>query len=121
MRSFNYARTLKQMQMEVKSSKECLENLTTVEKAEVNTELMFCAGGEEKVGDEIQYIHACAGDSGGPFVVRHPLNENKFLQIGIVSFGFTCKEEGIYGFYTKLTEELLDWIHYTIDNEDNQG
>jgi hypothetical protein len=43
----------------------------------------------EKVGDEIQYIHACAGDSGGPFVVRHPLNENKFLQIGkyfIISF-----------------------------------
>jgi hypothetical protein len=46
MRSFNYARTLKQMQMEVKSSKECLENLTTEAKAEVNTELMFCAGGE---------------------------------------------------------------------------
>jgi hypothetical protein len=37
--------TLKQMQMEVKSSKECLENLKPEEKANVNTSLMFCAGG----------------------------------------------------------------------------
>jgi hypothetical protein len=39
------ADTLKQMQMEVKSSKECLENLKPEEKANISTSLMFCAGG----------------------------------------------------------------------------
>ncbi|XP_060582452.1 uncharacterized protein LOC132738863, partial [Ruditapes philippinarum] len=114
------AETLKQMQMEVKSSKECLEKLTSQEKAHVSPGLMFCAGGEEIVDGKNQIIDACEGDSGGPFVVRHPLDERKFIQTGIVSFGFGCKQSGKYGFYTKLTEELLDWINDTIEKKEKE-
>ncbi|XP_060564121.1 prothrombin-like [Ruditapes philippinarum] len=110
----DFAETLKQMQMEVKTSKECLDKLTTDEKTNVSMEHMFCAGGKENDDEKIQNIDACEGDSGGPFVVRHPLHENKFIQIGIVSFGFGCKRDGIYGFYTRLTDELLDWMNIKI-------
>ncbi|XP_060582494.1 serine protease 28-like [Ruditapes philippinarum] len=86
MESTKYAGTLKQMQMEVKSSKECLENLKLREKVDVSTELMFCAGGK-----------------------------------GIFSFGFGCKENGRYGFFTKLTEELLSWINSMKEKEKDIG
>jgi hypothetical protein len=43
---WNNARRLKQYQMEVKSSKECLESLTNAEKTYFNNDLMFCAGGK---------------------------------------------------------------------------
>jgi hypothetical protein len=36
----------------------------------------------ENDSEKIQNIDACEGDSGGPFVVRHPLHEKKFIQIG---------------------------------------
>ncbi|XP_060563925.1 complement factor B-like isoform X2 [Ruditapes philippinarum] len=116
-----FVNTLKQMQMEVKPPNECLEKLTKAEKANVSSELMFCAGGKEIVNGRSQNIDACLGDSGGPFVVRHPTDENKFIQIGIVSFGYGCKEDGKYGFYTKLTEELLDWINTTIENAEKKN
>jgi hypothetical protein len=42
----DFAETLKQMQMEVKTSKECLDKLKTDEKTNVSIEHMFCAGGK---------------------------------------------------------------------------
>jgi hypothetical protein len=41
-----FVNTMKQMQMEVKPPNECLEKLTKAERANVSSELMFCAGGK---------------------------------------------------------------------------
>lgn len=40
-----FTNNLKQMQMNVKSHKECIQNLNASESAEVDEDLMFCAGG----------------------------------------------------------------------------
>ncbi|KAM4846678.1 prothrombin [Thomomys bottae] len=69
------------------------------------TDNMFCAGyklEEEQRGD------ACEGDSGGPFVMKNPYN-NRWYQIGIVSWGEGCDRDGKYGFYTHVFR-LKRWI-----------
>ncbi|XP_037377520.1 prothrombin [Talpa occidentalis] len=74
------------------------------------TDNMFCAGykpGEEKRGD------SCEGDSGGPFVMKSPFN-NRWYQMGIVSWGEGCDRDGKYGFYTHVFR-LKKWIQKVID------
>ncbi|KAM6157943.1 prothrombin [Rhynchocyon petersi] len=74
------------------------------------TDNMFCAGykpEEEKRGD------ACEGDSGGPFVMKNPYN-NRWYQMGIVSWGEGCDRDNKYGFYTHVFR-LKKWIQKTID------
>ncbi|XP_047375562.1 prothrombin isoform X2 [Sciurus carolinensis] len=74
------------------------------------TDNMFCAGykpGEGKRGD------ACEGDSGGPFVMKSPFNE-RWYQMGIVSWGEGCDRNGKYGFYTHVFR-LKKWIQKIID------
>ncbi|XP_003781330.1 prothrombin [Otolemur garnettii] len=74
------------------------------------TDNMFCAGykpDEGKRGD------ACEGDSGGPFVMKSPYND-RWYQIGIVSWGEGCDRDGKYGFYTHVFR-LKKWIQKVID------
>ncbi|XP_039082640.1 prothrombin [Hyaena hyaena] len=74
------------------------------------TDNMFCAGfkpSEGKQGD------ACEGDSGGPFVMKSPFN-NRWYQMGIVSWGEGCDRNGKYGFYTHVFR-LKRWIRKVID------
>ncbi|XP_036747755.1 prothrombin isoform X1 [Manis pentadactyla] len=74
------------------------------------TDNMFCAGykpNEGKRGD------ACEGDSGGPFVMKSPYN-NRWYQLGIVSWGEGCDRDGKYGFYTHVFR-LKKWIQKIID------
>nr|1RD3_B Chain B, Prothrombin [Homo sapiens]1RD3_D Chain D, Prothrombin [Homo sapiens] len=74
------------------------------------TDNMFCAGykpDEGKRGD------ACEGDSGGPFVMKSPFN-NRWYQMGIVSWGKGCDRDGKYGFYTHVFR-LKKWIQKVID------
>uniref|UniRef100_A0A452UFI9 Prothrombin n=1 Tax=Ursus maritimus TaxID=29073 RepID=A0A452UFI9_URSMA len=74
------------------------------------TDNMFCAGfkpNEGKRGD------ACEGDSGGPFVMKSPFN-NRWYQMGIVSWGEGCDRDGKYGFYTHVFR-LKKWIQKVID------
>ncbi|XP_004436980.1 PREDICTED: prothrombin [Ceratotherium simum simum] len=73
------------------------------------TDNMFCAGykpEERKRGD------ACEGDSGGPFVMKSPYN-NRWYQMGIVSWGEGCDRDGKYGFYTHVFR-LKKWIKKVI-------
>ncbi|XP_012644984.1 prothrombin [Microcebus murinus] len=74
------------------------------------TDNMFCAGykpEERKRGD------ACEGDSGGPFVMKSPFND-RWYQIGIVSWGEGCDRDGKYGFYTHVFR-LKKWIQKVTD------
>jgi len=70
---------------------------------------MFCAGyAQEIVGD------ACKGDSGGPFVSKGPPENERWIILGVVSWGEGCGRQGKYGFYTKI-HNYYDWIHAFIN------
>ncbi|XP_034349851.1 prothrombin [Arvicanthis niloticus] len=74
------------------------------------TDNMFCAGfkvNDTKRGD------ACEGDSGGPFVMKSPYNQ-RWYQMGIVSWGEGCDRNGKYGFYTHVFR-LKRWIQKVIN------
>ncbi|XP_060922890.1 prothrombin [Limanda limanda] len=73
------------------------------------TDNMFCAGFKP---DDAERGDACEGDSGGPFVMKFP-TENRWYQMGIVSWGEGCDRDGKYGFYTHLYR-LSRWIRKTI-------
>ncbi|XP_028255540.1 prothrombin [Parambassis ranga] len=74
------------------------------------TDNMFCAGYKP---EESQRGDACEGDSGGPFVMKHPA-ENRWYQIGIVSWGEGCDRDGKYGFYTHLFR-MTRWMMKVIE------
>jgi len=61
----------------------------------------LCAGG--KKGRD-----SCNADSGGPYVYRF-VSDSPWYQVGIVSFGARCGEEGVAGVYTNVTA-FIPWI-----------
>uniref|UniRef100_A0A3Q3Q1C0 Prothrombin n=2 Tax=Monopterus albus TaxID=43700 RepID=A0A3Q3Q1C0_MONAL len=77
------------------------------------TDNMFCAGFKP---EDTQRGDACEGDSGGPFVMKYPA-ENRWYQIGIVSWGEGCDRDGKYGFYTHLFR-LGKWMKKVIDKSE---
>jgi|SRR5262245_39998027 len=58
------------------------------------TENMFCAGEPEGGKD------SCQGDSGG--FIGAPLGDGRFVQLGIVSWGFGCARPDLFGVYTRV-------------------
>nr|BAM36362.1 coagulin factor II [Oplegnathus fasciatus] len=74
------------------------------------TDNMFCAGYKP---EESQRGDACEGDSGGPFVMKYP-GENRWYQMGIVSWGEGCDRDGKYGFYTHVFR-MNRWMRKVID------
>ncbi|NWZ61787.1 THRB protein, partial [Acrocephalus arundinaceus] len=75
------------------------------------TDNMFCAGYSP---DELKRGDACEGDSGGPFVMKNP-DDNRWYQVGIVSWGEGCDRDGKYGFYTHVFR-LKKWIRKAVEN-----
>lgn len=67
----------------------------------VDTTTEFCAGSEIWAG-------SFPGDAGGPLVVQR---NNRYRQLGIVSYGIGC---GTYGVYTKVPH-YVDWIEGIIN------
>ncbi|XP_043938462.1 prothrombin [Protopterus annectens] len=75
------------------------------------TDNMFCAGYSSK---EKGSGDACEGDSGGPFVMKNPL-DGRWYQVGIVSWGEGCNREDKYGFYTFLFR-LRKWMKKVMES-----
>ncbi|NP_001279424.1 prothrombin precursor [Callorhinchus milii] len=69
------------------------------------TRFMFCAGYQ---ATDSQRGDACVGDSGGPLVMKNP-EDNRWYQMGIVSWGEGCDKDGKFGFYT-FTFKVKMWI-----------
>uniref|UniRef100_A0A3B3RGG3 Prothrombin n=1 Tax=Paramormyrops kingsleyae TaxID=1676925 RepID=A0A3B3RGG3_9TELE len=74
------------------------------------TDNMFCAGYKP---EDSTRGDACEGDSGGPFVMKNP-DDNRWYQIGIVSWGEGCDRDGKYGFYTHVFR-MMRWLKKVIE------
>lgn len=70
-------------------------------------ESFVCAGG-------VKNEDTCYGDGGGPLVC--PIHYGKYTQIGIVSWGVGCGEEGIPGVYTNVAL-FRNWIEEELRKE----
>eukprot|EP01134_Creolimax_fragrantissima_P007705 CFRG7705T1 len=68
---------------------------------------MVCAGYDE------DGAKACEGDSGGPMYIQD-LENQEYYQVGIVSFGLGCANEGFYGVYSSVNY-FETWIRATMD------
>lgn len=65
-------------------------------------ESFICAGGEEK-------RDTCRGDGGGPLVCPVNGDADKFVQMGIVSWGLTCGMADTPGVYVNVAL-FREWI-----------
>lgn len=64
------------------------------------SENMLCAGYPDIRKD------ACSGDSGGPLMIRE---NGRWMLAGIVSWGFGCAADDLYGVYTRVSR-FAEWI-----------
>jgi secreted trypsin-like serine protease len=65
----------------------------------------ICAAGNGRRAD------SCQGDSGGPLVAKV---QDKFVQVGVVSWGHSCADGVFPGVYTKVSS-YTDWINETMN------
>ncbi|XP_071802559.1 complement C2-like [Asterias amurensis] len=107
---------LQQLQIPVVTNEECKRSLRDKaylcsSELDFKENVSFCAGYSAGGQD------ACEGDSGGPVVRELLLSDGtkRWVQIGIVSWGEGCGQEGRYGFYTKLSK-YINWIHQHVGN-----
>jgi len=63
--------------------------------------VMFCAGKEGK--------DSCAGDSGGPIVLRKGTTDHHHILTGVVSWGNGCGRPGFPGVYARVSA-IIPWI-----------
>ncbi|XP_037083400.1 phenoloxidase-activating factor 2-like [Pollicipes pollicipes] len=61
-----------------------------------------CAGG---VGGQ----DTCTGDGGSPLACRDPRDPDRYIQLGVVSWGIGCGTEGVPGVYADVAQQVR-WI-----------
>lgn len=86
---------LMEVDVTVQDSDLCEDNYQAVVPTAVITENMVCAGEPEGGKD------SCQGDSGG--FIGAPLEDGRFVQLGIVSWGVGCAQPGLFGVYTRVS------------------
>jgi len=74
---------------------------------------MYCAGAPTGGKD------ACLGDSGGPNYFTDPVTSTR-TQLGVVSWGIGCAEEGFPGVYTSVAYHY-DFIRAAVCEDDRLG
>jgi secreted trypsin-like serine protease len=97
---------LMEVTVKVQSSKACEENYKHVipSTGQLITKNMFCAG--ETSGQK----DSCQGDSGG-FIGA--LKDDKWVQLGAVSWGVGCARPKLFGVYTRLPN-YTEWMEATM-------
>lgn len=80
---------LQQVQVPFVSDEECATGYGDNLSADVE----LCAGAEG--------IDSCQGDSGGPLLAE--VTDGEYIQVGVVSWGNGCAQEGFPGIYTQLS------------------
>ncbi|XP_063907242.1 phenoloxidase-activating factor 2-like [Zophobas morio] len=102
--SGKYSPILKKVQVPIVSREYCLRMLRAT-KLGPRFQLhksFICAGGQK--GKD-----SCKGDGGSPLICPLLENQERFVQIGIVSWGVGCGNEGVPGIYVNVPYHL-DWI-----------
>ncbi|XP_007544622.1 trypsin-like [Poecilia formosa] len=89
-----FPQTLQEAEIPVVSNSQCSTSYSSI------TSNMICAGLTEGGRD------SCQGDSGGPMVSS---NGTRWVQSGIVSFGFECAQPGYPGVYARVSR-YQNWI-----------
>uniref|UniRef100_A0A3P9P667 Peptidase S1 domain-containing protein n=1 Tax=Poecilia reticulata TaxID=8081 RepID=A0A3P9P667_POERE len=93
-RPLPFPQTLQEAEIPVVSNSQCSTSYDSI------TSNMICAGLTEGGRD------TCQGDSGGPMVSN---DGTRWVQSGIVSFGFECARPGYPGVYARVSR-YQDWI-----------
>ena len=93
--------TLRKGKTKLVSHGKCKDFFEQISNPAVVTEDQVCA--KDDVGP-------CEGDSGGPLMARNPEFDNRYILVGLVSWGQGCGRKGSYGVYTDV-EHHLDWIY----------
>ncbi|XP_067673139.1 acrosin-like [Haliotis asinina] len=61
-------------------------------------------------------VDSCAGDSGGPLLCAHEVNNtSRWFVYGITSYGEGCGRKGKFGIYTKVPS-FVDWIEQVVNS-----
>lgn len=99
-----HSRILKKMRLSTVDKQECENDLkkTKLGKKFSLHKSFMCAGGKT-------HEDACYGDGGGPLVCQIPEENNRYQQVGIVSWGLGCGVKGVPGVYTDVAQ-LRYWI-----------
>ena len=100
--STNFPEELYEVDLPIVSRSAC-ENIYGAE----FTQNMFCAGYSQGGKD------TCKSDSGGPLMV---IENGRYVQSGITSWGVGCAQAGYYGVYTRLSR-FKSWIDSYKDTE----
>ncbi len=101
-RDADYPNDLNEVQLPLVSPETCREVYSDEFSSADNP---LCAGGNEK--------DSCQGDSGGPLIAN--IDGAPYL-VGVVSWGYGCARQGIYGIYTNVSEQL-EWLEQYLSGE----
>ena len=92
----DYPDRLHEVEVPIISNAECANSYNL-------TDNMLCAGLPQGGKD------SCQGDSGGPLVI-YDSSAQKWVQVGVVSFGVGCAEPGFPGVYARVSR-YANWIN----------
>uniref|UniRef100_A0A2P2I3I3 Plasminogen activator sPA n=1 Tax=Hirondellea gigas TaxID=1518452 RepID=A0A2P2I3I3_9CRUS len=96
---------LRKVVVPIITKRKCKESYRVIGYNGPISEAMLCAGYNQGSRD------ACQGDSGGPFVCRG--NDNRYLLVGIVSWGVGCARPNVPGVYTEVSR-YIGWLHRVV-------